>query len=76
MPTKFCQATQFTLYKFGNSIRIRPKKIFFEACSWFKFNNLGLAPGMTLKFCTIVAEGITLEFRKFLGLIFTFVEVT
>ena len=31
--------------------------MFFEGCSWFKFNNLGLALGMALKFYTKVARG-------------------
>ena len=52
------------------------KKQFFEWCSWFKFNNLGLALGMTLKFYTSVTKGLKLKVRKFWGLIFTFVEVT
>ena len=56
--------------KFGNfSISVREaiimsilqefhqKNHFFERWSWFKFNNLGLALGMTLKFYTSVAEG-------------------
>ena len=45
-------------------------------CSWFSFNNLGLAPGMALKFYTSVAKGLKLKVRKFLGVIPKFVEVT
>ena len=52
------------------------KTTFFEGWSWFKFNNLGLAPGITLKFYISVKKGFKLKFRRFLGLIPTFVEVT
>ena len=52
------------------------KKHFFEEWPWFKFNSLGLALGMTLKFYTDVTKGLTLKFKKFLGLIPAFVEVT
>ena len=41
-----------------------------------KFNNVGLALGMTLKFYTSVAKGSKLKVRKFCGLSPTFVEVT
>ena len=41
------------------------KKQFFEGCFWFKFNNLGLVPGMALKFNTNVAERLNLKVRKF-----------
>ena len=51
------------------------KTNFFEGCSWFKFNNLGLALAMALKFYTSVAKGLKLKVRKFWGLISTFVEV-
>ena len=44
------------------------KTIFFEGWSWFKFNNFGLALGMTLEFYTSVAKGLKLSP--------TFVEVT
>ena len=49
---------------------------FLEGCSWFKFNNLGLALGMNLKFHTSLSKGLKLKVKKFLGLILTFVEVT
>ena len=52
------------------------KATFFEGWSWFKFNNLGLAPGTSLKFYTSVAKGLKLKVRKSSGLIPTFVEVT
>ena len=45
------------------------------ACPWFKFNDLGLALGMVLKFYTSVVKCLKLKVRKFLGLIRTFVEV-
>ena len=48
---------------------------FFEGCIWFKFNNLGLALGMTLKFYTSLKKGFKLKVRKFSALIPTFVEV-
>ena len=35
------------------------KTNFFEGCSWFKFNNLGLALGMALKFYNSVAKGLS-----------------
>ena len=52
------------------------KAAFFKGRPWFKFNNLGLALGMVLKFYTSVAKGLKLKVRKFCGLIPTFVEVT
>ena len=52
------------------------KNHFFEEWSWFKFNNLGLALCMSFKCYTSVAKGLKLKFRKFLGRIPTFVEVT
>ena len=52
------------------------KTTFFEAWSWFKFNNLGLGLGTNLKFDTTLSKGLKLKARKFLGLIPTFVEVT
>ena len=33
------------------------KIISLEGCSWFKFDNLGLAPGMAFKFYISVAKG-------------------
>ena len=52
------------------------KTTFFEGWSWFKFSNLGLALGTTLKFYNSVAKGLKLKARKFWGLSSTFVEVT
>ena len=52
------------------------KTTFFEWWSWFKFNNLGLAPGSNLKFYNSLSKGLKLKVRKFWGLIPTFVEVT
>ena len=52
------------------------KNTFFEGWSWFKFNNLGLALATNLKFCTSVVKGLRIKFRKFQGLILSFVQVT
>ena len=52
------------------------KTTFFEGLPWFKFNNLGLALGIALKFYTSVAKESKLKVRKFWCLIRTFVEVT
>ena len=38
-------------------------------------NDLGLAPGMALKFYTSVAKGLKLKFKMFCGLIPSIVEV-
>ena len=77
----------FKWAKFGHSIleksyhdldfiRILPEKqILLERCSWFKFNNSGLALGMTLNVYTCVAKGLKLTVRWFLGLISTCMEV-
>ena len=42
----------------------------------FKFNNLGLAIAMSLKFYISVARRLKLKFKKFWGLVPTFLEVT
>ena len=53
-----------------------PKKpIFFEKCDWFKFNNLGMALGKNLKFCTSAEKVFKLAVRKFWRPVPTFVEV-
>ena len=52
------------------------KIAFSERWSWFKFNNLGLAHGTNLQFCTSVAKGLKLKVRKCYDSIPTFVEVT
>ena len=52
------------------------KTAFFEGWSWFKFNNLELVLGTSLKFYTSMAKRLKLKVRKFWGLIPTFVEVT
>ena len=41
-----------------------------------KFNNLGLALGIGLKFYTSVGKRLKLKVKRFWGLIPTFVEVT
>ena len=48
----------------------------FEVCSWFKFNNLGLALSMALKSYTSAAKGLKLKVRKFCWVILTLAEVT
>ena len=76
--------------KFGNSsISIREviitsiswgcdqkNQFFFEGWSWLQLNNLGLVLVMSWKFYTSVVKGLKLEFKKCLGLIPTFIEVT
>ena len=52
------------------------KIAFFERWPWFKFNNLGLALGTNLKFCTSVAKRLKLKARNFWGPNPMFVEVT
>ena len=52
------------------------KIAFFEGWSWFKFNNLGLALGTNLKFCTSVPKGLKLKIGKSWRPNPTFVEVT
>ena len=44
------------------------KTSFFEEWSWFKFNDLGLALGIALKFYTSVAKGLKVKVKKFWGL--------
>ena len=57
-------------------IRIWPEKRFFEGCSWFKFDNLGLALGPNLNFYTSVVKGLKLKVRKIWELNPTFVKDT
>ena len=52
------------------------KTTFFEGWSWFKFNKVGLALGMVLKFYTSETKRLKLQVSKYLGLIPTFAEVT
>ena len=52
------------------------KTTFFEGWSCFKFDNLGLALGMALKFYINVTKGLKLKTRTFWGLIPIFVKVT
>ena len=54
----------------------RKSVFFFEGQSWFKFNSFGLALGTNLKFYTIVAKGLKVKVREFLGLNPTFVGIT
>ena len=53
----------------------KKKKNVWVGCFWFKFNNLGLALGMALKFNTKVAEKLKLKVRKFWELIPIVAEV-
>ena len=48
---------------------------FLKGGFWYKFNNLGLALGMALKFNTNVAERLKLKVKKFWEVIPIFVEV-
>ena len=79
----------FMRLKFGNSrISMREviissslqgldqKNCFFEAWSWFKFNNFGLALGRNLKFYSRVAKWLKSKDRKICGLVPKFVGVT
>ena len=68
----FCKRSYNNL----NFIKIWQEKPHFEGLPWFKFNNLGLALGIALKFYTSVAKESKLKVRKFWCLIRTFVEVT
>ena len=52
------------------------KASFFDGCSWFKFNNLGLPLGTNLKLYTSVVKELKLKTRKFWELIPAFAEVT
>ena len=52
------------------------KTTLFKGWSWFKYNNLGLALGVVLKFYTSVARGLKVKVTQFLGLILALVEVT
>ena len=43
------------------------EKTFFKGWSWFKFNNLRVAMGMTLKFYTSMAKRVETKSQKVLG---------
>ena len=51
------------------------KTAFFNGRSWFNFNNLGLAMGISLTFYTRLPKDFKIKVRKFWELILTFVEV-
>ena len=80
--TKFYHVTEIILQIWScnqslvNLAFLWPKNAFFEGWSWFKFNNLALKLDTDLRFYTSVAKGLKLNFRKFWGIILTFVEVT
>ena len=57
-------------------IIIRRKTQFFDECFWFRFNNLGLALGTTLKISSCTTNGLRLKVAKFWRLISTFAEYT
>ena len=52
------------------------KNNFFEAFSWWTFNNLRLTLSMTLKFYMGAVKGLKLKVRKFWRLFSMFVEIT
>ena len=52
----FYERSQLQFYK-----NLTRKIGFIEKWSWFKFNNLGLALGMDLKFYGSVAKGLKLK---------------
>ena len=52
------------------------KHFFFESWSWFGFNNLGLALGMSLKVYNSVVIRLKLKVKKVWRLIPVFLEVT
>ena len=49
---------------------------FLEGCFWFRFNNLGLVLGMTLKIPGCTTKGLRLKVSKFWRPIPTFAEYT
>ena len=51
------------------------RKIIFEGCARFKFKNLGLALGTTLKFHNSVEKELKLKVKKYLRLSHMFVEI-
>ena len=59
-----------------NFIQISLEKLLFKEWPWFKFNNLGLALVIDLRFYTSVGKSLKLKVRKFWELVPTFVEVT
>ena len=50
-------------------MRLWPENHFFELCPRFKFNILGLALGMALRFYTRVTKELKIKVRRFWGLI-------
>lgn len=45
----------------------QPEKLFFEECSWFRLNNLGLALGIALRFYVSVAKRTETKSKKVFG---------
>ena len=64
--THHCHNDHYTINMGGQRPKTKPKKIkkVFQGWSWFKFNNLGLALGMVLKFYTIVAKWLKVKFGR------------
>ena len=63
-----------SLHQFYKHFTKKTKSV--DGCSWFKFNNLGLALGKTFRFYTSMEIGLKLKVKTFWGLIPTFAEVT
>ena len=79
MPKYFDQDCSISIRKFIKTSILKgfdQKNHFFEGRSWFRFSNLGLTRGMTLKFYTKVTKGLKLKVRKFWGISPMFVENT
>ena len=65
------EVTRISLLK-----RFYQKNPFFEGWPWLKFNKLGLALSMAMKFNGRETKKLHLKVREFCGQILTFVEVT
>ena len=74
--TKVWQLQHSYERSYDNLKDLTRKTTFFEGWPWFKFNNLGLALAIKLKFYTSVAKWLKLKFIKFWGISPMFVEVT
>ena len=57
-------------------MNLTKKNPFFDWWSWFKFNNLGLALDIALKFYSSVANGLKIKVKIFEGLIPNFIKNT
>ena len=75
-PRKFCHVTQIILKRWScdqglafpqdklSQLNLTRKTDFFEECSRFKFNNLGLVQVMAMIFCKSVAKGSKLKLKN------------